>query len=68
MTSSSVIQEADQNRGKISLNLRLNISIVNALWVILVGEQLDLEDPTLAEILKVSGFALALQITIFALN
>ena len=68
MTSSFVIQEADQNHGKISLNLRLNISIVNALWVILVGEQLDLEDPTLAEILKVSGFALALQITIFALN
>ena len=50
------------------MNLRLNISIVNALWVILVGEQLDLEDPTLAEILKVSGFALALQITILALN
>jgi hypothetical protein len=35
------------------LNLRLNISIVNALWVLLVGEQLELEDPHLAQIIQV---------------
>jgi len=30
----------------------MNISILNALWSILVGEKLDLDDPKLAEIIK----------------
>ena len=50
-----LFQEADQNNGKISLNLRLNISIVNALWMLLVGEELELEDPHLAEIIQVEN-------------
>ncbi len=37
-----------QDEGKvISLNLKLNLSIVNALWVLLTGEKLPLEDPKL---------------------
>ena len=31
----------------------MNISIVNALWVILVGESLNLEDPRLKNIIEV---------------
>lgn len=46
------LKEAESNNGKLSLNLKLNLSIVNALWVILVGEELDLEDPQLAEIIQ----------------
>lgn len=34
------------------LNRTMNISILNALWSILVGERLDLEDPKLAMIIE----------------
>ena len=36
----------------IELNLQMNISIVNALWVILVGEKLALDDPKLLKVVK----------------
>jgi len=45
-------KEAELNNGKITLNLKLNLSIVNALWVILVGEELDLDDPQFIEIVQ----------------
>ena len=32
---------------RLCLQLKMNISIVNALWVILTGERLDLEDSKL---------------------
>ena len=35
------------------LSLKMNISIVNALWVLLVGEKLDLNDEKLARIVQV---------------
>ncbi len=35
------------------LALKMNISIVNALWVLLVGEKLELNDERLATIVKV---------------
>lgn len=37
----------------VDLSLRMNISIVNALWVLLVGEKLDLKDEKLARIVQV---------------
>ncbi len=36
----------------VDLNRTMNISILNALWSILVGEKLDLDDPKLAEIIQ----------------
>ena len=36
----------------VGLNLQMNISIVNALWAILVGEKLDLDDPKLLKVVK----------------
>ena len=36
----------------VGLNLQMNISIVNALWVVLVGEKLELDDPKLLNIVK----------------
>ena len=44
-----------------SVNLKLNLSIVNALWVILTGERFDLEDPELQTI--VSKFDAVLRFT-----
>ena len=35
------------------LALKMNISIVNALWVLLVGEKLELNDERLTTIVKV---------------
>ena len=34
------------------MNRTMNISILNALWSILVGEKLDLDDPKLAKIIQ----------------
>jgi hypothetical protein len=34
----------------------MNVSIVNALWVLLVGEKLDLNDAKLAKIVQVTIF------------
>ncbi len=34
----------------------MNVSIVNALWVLLVGEKLDLNDAKLAKIVQVQFF------------
>nr|APH81376.1 cytochrome P450 CYP3034A1 [Tigriopus kingsejongensis] len=36
----------------LDLNFKMNISIVNALWVILVGERLELDDARLLDIVK----------------
>ena len=36
----------------VNLDRVMNISILNALWVILVGEKLDLDDPKLVLIIK----------------
>ena len=30
----------------------MNISIINALWAIMVGERLDLDDPNLAKVVQ----------------
>ena len=30
----------------------MNVSIINALWAIMVGERLDLEDPNLIKVVK----------------
>ena len=35
-----------------TLSLKLNISIVNALWTILVGEQLELTDPKIVDLIS----------------
>ena len=43
-----------------SVNLKLNLSIVNALWVLLAGDRFELEDPKLQSI--VSKFDAALRI------
>ncbi len=45
-------------RKKIVKNIenRMNVSIVNALWVLLVGEKLDLNDSKLAKIVQVTIF------------
>ena len=43
-----------------SLNLKLNLSIVNALWLLLSGERFSLEDPKLKAI--VSKFDAALRL------
>ncbi len=40
------------------LALKMNISIVNALWVILVGEKLELNDERLTTIVKVDKLTL----------
>jgi len=37
----------------IQLDLKMNISIVNALWLLLVGEKLELNDDRLMTIVKV---------------
>ena len=44
-----------------SVNLKLNLSIVNALWVLLTGDRFELEDPKLQSI--VSKFDAALRFT-----
>ena len=36
----------------------MNVSILNALWSILVGEKLDLDDPKLAEIIQMIDYLL----------
>ena len=48
-----LIDELKENVGKpICLDNTLNLSIVNALWAILVGEKLPLKDPKLAKIVE----------------
>lgn len=37
---------------QVALNLKMNVSIVNALWVLLVGEELSLDDPRLKSIVS----------------
>ncbi len=35
-----------------SLNLKLNVSIVNALWTIIAGHSFDLDDPRLHKVVE----------------
>ena len=44
-----------------SLNLKLNLSIVNALWLLLSGERFSLEDPKLKAIVSKFDAALRLE-------
>jgi hypothetical protein len=36
----------------VNLNRTMNVSIVNALWLILVGEKLELDDPKTGEVIR----------------
>ena len=47
------MEENEFGEKLIDLSLKMNISIVNALWVLLVGEKLDLNDEKLARIVQV---------------
>ena len=47
------MEENESGEKLIDLSLKMNISIVNALWVLLVGEKLDLNDEKLARIVQV---------------
>ena len=42
----------------VDLNRTMNISILNALWSILVGEKLDLDDPKLAKVFEMFDYLL----------
>ena len=44
-----------------SVNLKLNLSIVNALWVLLAGDRFELEDPKLQAIVSKFDDALRIQ-------
>ena len=46
--------DGDQGNKAIDLTQRMNISIVNALWVLLVGEKLELNDKRLKVSITVS--------------
>jgi hypothetical protein len=37
---------------KISLKLRLNVAILNALWHIITGQKLEYDDPSLKEVIS----------------
>ena len=48
------LENVSENGEKlIDLSLRMNISAVNGLWVLLVGEKLELTDPKLTKIVQV---------------
>ena len=47
------MEENEFGEKLVDLSLKMNISIVNALWVLLVGEKLDLNDEKLARIVQV---------------
>ena len=55
MLEKEVVQMEENEFGEklVDLSLKMNISIVNALWVLLVGEKLDLNDEKLAWIVQV---------------
>ena len=46
---------------EMSVNLKLNLSIVNALWVLLAGDRFELEDPKLQAIVSKFDDALRIQ-------
>ena len=46
--------DGDQGNKPIDLTQRMNISIVNALWVLLVGEKLELNDKRLKVFLSIT--------------
>ncbi len=48
---SKLCQKLSKNEGQpIDLSGSMNISIINALWSIIVGERLDLDDPNLLRV------------------
>ena len=47
------VSENGNGEKLIDLSLRMNISAVNGLWVLLVGEKLELTDPKLTKIVQV---------------
>lgn len=47
------VSENENGEKLIDLSLRMNISAVNGLWVLLVGEKLELTDPKLTKIVQV---------------
>ena len=55
---SSLLQDVGKET---SLNLKLNLSIVNALWLLLSGERFSLEDPKLKAIVSKFDAALRLE-------
>ena len=53
-----ILQDVGQ---EMSVNLKLNLSIVNALWVLLAGDRFELEDPKLQAIVSKFDDALRIQ-------
>ena len=51
-----LVKKLSKNLGNaFDLNQTFNISIVNALWMIVVGERFELDDPKLQEIVKLTN-------------
>ena len=48
---SKLCQKLSKDEGQpVDLSGSMNVSIINALWAIMVGERLDLEDPNLLKV------------------